>query len=220
MLLSIFQFAVVGVVTATEPNFTDIEKATGKSSKSSASDYASGRKAYANKDFDTAYRIFLPLARRGHVGAQNKLGDIFYYGYGCQQKDYDQAFTWFKKAALQGHSNAQFSLGIMYALAKGRDKDDAQAEKWFNKAAEQNNPFAMAALGILYERQRRYPLALRWYIKAAKLKNTASFYKIGYFYENGYGLPRDMNKAIKWYRLAANKGYARAKQALVRLGRE
>lgn len=224
-LLTVFLIVAIPISSAEEPNFADVEKATNNGSKkigasTNSGNYVSGLKAYASKDYDIAYRIFRPLAQRGHAGAQNKLGDIFYYGYGSRQKDYARAFKWFQKAALQGHSNAQFSLGIMYSLAKGHAKDETEAEKWFKKASDQNNAFAMSALGILYERQRRYALALSWYIKAAKLKNTAALFKIGYFYEYGYGLPRDTTKAIKWYRLAATKGYSRAKRALVRLGEE
>ena len=179
-----------------------------------------GLKAYRNRDYSRAYQVLRPLANRGNAKAQNKMGDLYYYGRGGAAQDYYKAFNWFKKAANQGHAGAQFSLGIMYSLARGTSKNDSVAENWFKKSASQNNSYAMAALGILYEGRRDYSNAITWYIKSAKLRNRAAMYKIGYYYELGRALPRDRAKAIKWYRFAAKRGYGKARKALRRLGVE
>ena len=40
---------------------------------------------------------------------------------------------------------------------------------------------------------------------------------LGWCYENGKGVPKDMKKAVYWYREAAEQGDAEAKDALRRL---
>ena len=177
-----------------------------------------GLQAYRSRDFYRAKKLLWPLARNGNAKAQNKVGNLYYYGRAGLNKNYRKAYEWFLRAAKQGLAEAQFSVGIMYSLGRGASRDDRLAEKWFLKSANQNNSYAQAALGILYEGKKNYPEALKWYIKSAKNKNTTAYYKIGYFYEKGRGISTDLGKAIDWYRLAARKGNRKAKKALSRLG--
>jgi TPR repeat protein len=40
---------------------------------------------------------------------------------------------------------------------------------------------------------------------------------LGYLYENGEGVPMDRSEAVKWYKLAAERGHKGAKESIERL---
>ena len=48
--------------------------------------------------------------------------------------------------------------------------------------------------------------------------NNYAQYNLGVCYENGRGVTKSISEAVKWYRKAAEKGHARAKEKLRRLG--
>ena len=52
-------------------------------------DYYAGDAAYMKKDYATALRHFRPLAKQGHVGAQDYLGWMYYVGDGVT-RDYKE----------------------------------------------------------------------------------------------------------------------------------
>jgi len=41
---------------------------------------------------------------------------------------------------------------------------------------------------------------MKWYRQAAEKGNDWAMWRIGIFYEKGYGVRRDITKAIDWYR--------------------
>ncbi len=53
------------------------------------------------KDMEKAFEHYIHAAKRGHAKAQNKVGDMYYYGQGVKQ-DYNEALKWYRKAAAQG----------------------------------------------------------------------------------------------------------------------
>jgi len=44
--------------------------------------------------------------------------------------------------------------------------------------------------------------------------NASTQYNLGWMYDNGEGVPQDYEKAVKWYRLAAEQGYSLAQLGL------
>ncbi len=90
--------------------------------------------AYRHRDYHTAYRYFLPLARSGNAFAQNQLGVMYNRGNGVPQ-DYIEAVQWWHAAADQGNATAQCNLGIMYSYGQGVKQDEVPAHMWFNLAA-------------------------------------------------------------------------------------
>src|SRR5690606_37686790 len=62
-------------------------------------------RAFQKGDYETAYLLWLPLARDGDLEAQNYLGMLYYLGMGVQ-KDYHQAVKWYELAAKGGHPGA------------------------------------------------------------------------------------------------------------------
>jgi len=66
-------------------------------------------------DFETAFRLWRPLAEQGNAGAQNSLGKIYEDGLSVPQDD-AEAVKWYRMAADQGYAVAQFNLAVMYSI--------------------------------------------------------------------------------------------------------
>ena len=73
--------------------------------------YQDGLDAYNKKDYKTAHKIFLKVAKKENVLAQLYLGAMYVQGQGVQQ-DYKEAAKWYRLAAEQGHGIAQEILKI------------------------------------------------------------------------------------------------------------
>ncbi|OLV23195.1 hypothetical protein BOO17_04845 [Haemophilus influenzae] len=132
--------------------------------------FQQGLTAYEQSNYQTAFKLWLPLAEQGDAQAQGGLGMMYERGLGVKQDDF-KAVNWYRKAAEQGDADAQLNLGAMYAIGRGVKQDGVEAVKWFRKAAEQGNADAQAILGFLYllgERgvQVNKSLAKEWFGKA------------------------------------------------------
>ena len=62
-------------------------------------------------------------------------------------------------------------------------------------------------------------LAIKYYHMAASHGSVAGAYNLGYCYETGYGLPRNKNAAMYFYKMAARKGYTLAESRLRQIER-
>ena len=115
-----------------------------------------GTAAYGKKDYATARRLVIPLAKQGKAEAQYILGMMYGNGYGVPQ-DYAEAVKWYRLAADQGIARAQFVLGVMHAVGQGVPQDYAEAAKWYRFAANQGIAAAQYNLGPMYEHGRGVP---------------------------------------------------------------
>ena len=95
-------------------------------SVSIADDFDEGLSAYHKGDYQTAMKIWKPLAEQGDASAQSNLGLMYDLGEGVPQDD-KQAVKWYRLAAEQGDAEAQFNLGVMYYSGYGVPKDDKEA---------------------------------------------------------------------------------------------
>src|SRR5690606_18280947 len=48
------------------------------------------------------------------------------------------------------------------------------------------------------------------YMKGAEKNYSVSLYNVGMYYENGWGIEKDLQKALEFYKRAANLGYENA----------
>jgi serine/threonine-protein kinase len=176
------------------------------------------------KSEEQALRWYRKAAEQNDAAAQENIGLFYQEGRAGLAVDYPEALRWFRKAAVQNDPAAQNSIGLFYQLGRaGLAVDYQEAMRWYRKAAEQGDPLAQANVGYMYQEAlgvaRSYDEALRWYRKAAEQHNSFALRNIGVYYENGWGgLPRDLAEARNWYKEAASRGDAAAKQSLVRLG--
>ena len=92
-------------------------------------------RALDRKDYETAYKLFLPLAEQGHVDGQNNLGLLHLLGLGVP-RDSKEAVKWIRLSAEQGDDFAQEILGSIYYEGKGISQDYKKAFKWWKLAAD------------------------------------------------------------------------------------
>ena len=116
------------------------------SQSSAATDLASAKHAYEQKDYVTAFKELTPLAEQGNADAQFLLGKMYWMGQGVL-KDSAQAIKWLKASAAQGNADAQFYMGSYYLLPH---RDIAEGLKWLRLSAEQGNQDAQLLLGKTY----------------------------------------------------------------------
>ena len=100
--------------------------------------FQQGFEATERGDYQTAFKLWLPLAEQGNAYAQFNLGNMYANGRGVKQDDVE-AVKWYRKVAEQGNVYAQFNLGLMYEQGRGVKQDDVEAVKWYRQAAEQGN---------------------------------------------------------------------------------
>lgn len=97
-----------------------------------------------------------------------------------------------------------------------------EGETWIRKSAEQNHPLGLALLGHFHQSQNcdpdKYEAAKVCYDRAEKhglisdhnQKDPCWSYYVGRFFEEGYGVSKDVEKAVGFYRDSASHGYALA----------
>jgi len=102
-----------------------------------------------NVEYKAEYEQILPQAEAGQASAQNRVGEMFEFGYGVTRNG-DTAYSWYKKAAAQGLVAAVHNVGRAYNFGTGVKQDFAEAERWYRKAAEKGHMDAMFFLGTLY----------------------------------------------------------------------
>lgn len=119
------------------------------------------------------------------------VGDAYCDGLGVKQNPV-MAFRWYRKGADIGETTATLKLAECYKLGIGCKAD-------YSKAMEQYLHLA--------ERTGRY-----WQRYADGI--GTALYEIGNMYLLGSGVPIDLKKAAKYFRLAAKKGNRNAESAL------
>jgi len=87
-------------------------------------------------NYAEAFRLYLPLAKRGVAAAQSTVGSMLCNGLGVEQ-DTRQGLEWYLRAADQGLPLAFHNLGTLYMVgAPGLPSDPALAKRYFRKAKE------------------------------------------------------------------------------------
>ena len=99
-------------------------------------DFQDATDAYNRQDYETAYKLILPLAEQGDADAQFNLALMYEDGLGVPQ-DYKEAVRLYRLSAEQGFAKAQYNLGVMYANGQGVPQDNVLAHMWFNLSSSQ-----------------------------------------------------------------------------------
>jgi len=102
-------------------------------------DYESGRRAYDAGDYQTAYKIWLPLANQGDNHAQFWIGFLYEVGSGVKL-DQAEAVKWLSLSADQGMGDAQARLCRLLMNGQGAPRDYVQAYKWASLGSDLGNP--------------------------------------------------------------------------------
>jgi uncharacterized protein len=153
------------------------------------------------KDYKAAYEIYLPLAKKGSLEAQRRLGNMLYHGHGVE-KNSKEAKIWLTKAVDGGSSNACNTLGYIFQAEKDHEKAVAQ----YKKGTERGSLAASNNLGYMY----RYGLGIEkdlnqakaYYRKAAEGGDSRGCFNFACLYYLGIGVKKDLAEALKWYEAA------------------
>ncbi len=97
--------------------------------------FQQGFEAITREDYQTAFKLWLPLAEQGNASAQFNLGNMYRRGQGVKQDNFE-AVKWYRKAAEQGNAKAQVLLGLAYLLGKGVQFNKSLAKEWLGKACD------------------------------------------------------------------------------------
>ncbi|MFW1678493.1 tetratricopeptide repeat protein [Pontibacter sp. JAM-7] len=143
-------------------------------------DSVNSLRALKNKSYIVEIAKVRPEAESGVASAQNRLGEMYEFGYGTDRNP-DQAYSWYLQAAEQGYVPAQHNIGRCYNFGTGIEQNFAAAESWYRKAAEQGHTDAMFFLGTLYSNyhgshseQDSDIQAYAWMHNAAQLGNQTA----------------------------------------------
>lgn len=173
-----------------------------------------GIKAYEQGDYTIALKKLQPLAEQGHVEAQEKLGNLYYYGYGVE-KDYVEAKKWYRKAAAQGDNEAQTKLGDLYFFFFFDQGDYAIALEKLRPLAERGDAEAQYLLGVMYYYgygvEKDNLTAIKWWDKAADQDHVRAHNRLGDLW---IGSIRTHDYAGAHYLKAAKQGDVRAQLIL------
>lgn len=126
-------------------------------------------------DLPAAAAWYRKAAEQGNAGAANSLGALYLRGRGVQA-DAATAVAWFRKAAEGGDVPGQFNLAVRYFLGEGVDVDPAEARRWFEQAAAAPGQDATTRAVVASSKQ-----------------------ELGVIYEDGFGVEKDLVKALRYY---------------------
>jgi uncharacterized protein len=210
-------------------------------------DFHDGWNAYENKDYKTAFKLWLPLAEQENSRAQFFLGQIYEKGQGVPQ-DYAEATKWYQHAAKLGYASAkpkiykfarmgvapalkvlksdakqgvavaQINLGEMHEKGNGVQQDYNEAFKWLQYAAEQG--YDDVKPNIYGLARKGVPSALEFLRNDAKQGVMKAQLQLGQMNERGQDAPPDFNEAFKWYQLALKQGNSSVKPRIYGLAQK
>jgi TPR repeat protein len=142
--------------------------------------YENGMPPVVYPDEMYSLELLVQAAELDYPPAQYKLGWCFEYGELGCPTDAVQSIHWFLLAAENNEPNAQFSLA-----------------GWYLTGAE----------GVIEPNDKE---AFHWASKAAEQEYVKAEYAVAYFYEMGIGIEKNMDEAMRWYKVAAEHGDERA----------
>ena len=168
-------------------------------------------------DTATAINYLERAADNGEIRAINELGDIYE-----EQGDYKNAVLYYEKGVTLGSLESYCSLGYCYQEGLGVVLNSQKALELYKVAADHEyiRGYLLMAQSCMNGMgcERSYPEAMMWLEKAANAGNPTAMYYLGAIYAEGEeGVKPDLKKAKKWYKQAADAGYAPAQAALERM---
>jgi TPR repeat protein len=130
--------------------------------------------------------------------------------------DFAEAISWYEQAARRGDAQSMNELGWIFFGSHdipGRHfQNYPKAASWFQRAADLNYAPAITQLGVMYGADGSEGVpeddvkAAQLYLKAATLGEAHAMKHLGYVYSHGIGVPKDMNKAVFWWKKAVAAG--------------
>ena len=172
------------------------------------------------KYFPKAVTAAQQASKLGHPLAQYLLGMLYFAGVGVE-KNINKSTRLLELSAGNGCTKAQHHLGLMlvYGL-EGSEKNIEKGRDYLTLASMNGEADATFRLAVTYFDSRStqgISKAVEYSTLAAEQGSNKGQFILGEMYEDGVGKEKDINEALKWYKLSAAQGNPEALAALHRL---
>jgi len=128
-----------------------------------------------------------------------------------KHEDYTNAYRWYHIAAKKVPSPAVlYQLGIAELLGKGTPTNYARAKRNLYQSVRNEHPDAAYLLGVVHlsglQTETNPRLAYQWFQKSIAKEGNKGFSESGRMRETGYGVEKDIERAIEIYEKGAELG--------------
>ena len=168
---------------------------------------------------DDKIRMWHEAVEQRKPEAQYQLAKCYLEGIDVHQSD-SNAVRWFRNAAKQGYAPAQKKLGDCYHDGIGVVKDSKEAAEWYSKAKEQgfskerDSGQLDRSVPSVHNNGKDTPNSganeKKLDLQLDEQENVDSLYQRGILFYTGIDIKGDNEKAVRFIREAAEKGYADA----------
>lgn len=169
-----------------------------------------------HKDINKALEYLEQLAQKGDEKAQRRLID-YYLCSTCEKGkvlNYSKAYIYTKMLHEKSYPRYTATLAWLYNHGYGVEIDLQKAKKLYEQAAKDGYDAGYYYLAWLYYSDKEtkdtkfiridYKEALKYLKKGAQKGHSNSINLLGLFYEKGYGVKKDIQQAIAYYKQVAN----------------
>lgn len=173
------------------------------------------------KDMKEAVRYYKRAADKGHDSAQFNLGRYYSKGVGVAKNEMEAA-RYFKLAADQGHSKAQFNIAACYAkgVAVVKNMDDLgkdKAKDWVKEKVKSQMSGLAKDSDVKNNKVKEEPKVKNFEKTLEQFNSKGQKHvKKGFAASLINGLEKDLKKAARYYKLAADQGHDKAQFTLGR----
>ena len=177
--------------------------------ESSADQLKRANVLFSQKQYPSAYELYLRLSAAGDAEAANQIGVMLQSGIGVE-KDQRKAAQFYQLAADRGSVLGNYNFGVVNLKAVGTPVDYPEALKRFTSAANKGNAESQNYLGVMYAHgygvKKDLPEALRLYKLAAAngsgfaKQNISSLIDIGAATEADLVVPTSGSHEPNWKR--------------------
>jgi len=189
-----------------------------------------GKGKGVEKNYSKAFKWLNLAADQGNGKAQTNLGWMYEMGKGIP-KDFKKAAYWYQLASDQGLAKAREKLNLLLNQNKEKLHQATNDSKSLINLKEKslqeikNFPKAIPSLGTeINQAQDKNSkevvtpavadMEAQKKLHLIKKTEAQIHFGLGVRFENGQGVQQDYKEAIRWYRLAADQGHAKAKEKL------
>lgn len=185
-----------------------------------ALDYLEGGKAVQN--IDLAFFYLEKGMTLFHKDCAYKFAVIYYNGQYKVKIDKGKAFLYFEKAFEFGCKASGYFLGQKYHKGFNTHKNILQAIYYYKAAIDYVNGNAALELGRIYYFGQGivpidYQMAKKYFEKSIQVGGTIAGYYLGEIYLKGLGVQKDIEKAVEYYKKAADYNNKSAAKRLAKI---
>jgi TPR repeat protein len=127
-----------------------------------------------------------------------------------------EGMRWYRLAAAQGDVDAQYKIGYIYWNGDSVKEDKVEGMCFLKLAADQGSAIALFMISEIFMNENKINDAIHYLHLAAERGQTVAQFLLGNFYKEGFKsvIKKNINEAIRWYRIAAKHEYADAQYEL------